>query len=104
MKPRNDSDKSGKKGSFDPESVPKGKGPNPTKGKADSDKSKEIGIPMSAPPHVKAADKKMDQVHKSKEGSPKDVAQDKAIMDVHRKSFAMGQKSAKSGLKGIKEY
>jgi hypothetical protein len=96
MKPRNDSDKSGKKGSFDPESVPKGK--------ADSDKSKEIGIPMSAPPHVKAADKKMDQVHKSKEGSPKDVAQDKAIMDVHRKSFAMGQKSAKSGLKGIKEY
>jgi hypothetical protein len=80
------------------------KGKTTIKGKIDSDKSKEIGIPMSAPPHVKAADKKMDQVHKSKEGSPKDVAQDKAIMDVHKKSFAMGQKSAKGGIKGIKEY
>ena len=80
------------------------KGKTTTTGKIDSDKGKEIGIPDSAPPHVKAADKRMDSVHKAKEGSPQDMAQDKAIMDVHKKSLAMGQKSAKSGFKGIKEY
>lgn len=61
----------------------------------DSDKNskKEVGIPESAPPHVKGADRKIDRAHGAPEGSRKDMAIDKAIMSVHKKSMAMGKKA-----------
>jgi hypothetical protein len=41
---------------------------------------KEIGIPKSAPPAVKAKDAALDKKTGTKEGSAKDLKQDKAMM------------------------
>ena len=65
--------------------------------------SKEIGIPASAPKHVKDADKKLDLLHGEKEGSSTDKAADGILMGVHKKSMAMGKKGGK-GMGGIKPY
>lgn len=65
-------------------------------------KKKEIGIPKSAPKHVKDADKKLDNLYGEKEGSSTDKKADGIIMGVHKKSMAMGKKS--KGMGGIKSY
>ena len=83
------------------ETVGKGKNYNAHKGKSDSDKvsKKEVGIPESAPPHVKAADRMIDKAHGLPEGSKGDKSIDKAILGIHKKSMAMGKKNS-----GFKEY
>jgi hypothetical protein len=43
-------------------------------------KDKEIGIPKSAPKAVKAKDAAMDKKTGVKEGSPRDLKMDRAIM------------------------
>ena len=47
-------------------------------------KEKEIGIPKSAPAHIKALDAKLDKIHGTKEGSKEDLKMDKAVMKAHK--------------------
>jgi len=67
--------------------------PEHVKGKGkEMKKEREIGIPKSAPKHIKDLDEKADRLHGLKEGSKEDLKADRALMKAHKKSMAMGKK------------